>query len=134
MLNNNSLIDEVTPLKFFVSQNYPNPFREKTVIKYCVAFKTRVRICVFDHYGNVVEELVNEEKQPGTYEVEFKSSFDHLGENRKLDQGYYSYTMNAEDYVSEVKWLCINNKSGKINAKSILHSLFLLIICFAELV
>ena len=71
MLNNNSLMDEVIPLEFFLSQNYPNPFKEKTVIKYCVAYKTRVQITVYDSEGKEIEKLVDEEKSPGTYEVEF---------------------------------------------------------------
>ena len=124
MQNNNSLIDESTPLEFYLSQNYPNPFKEKTTIKYCVAYKTRVQLTVFDHYGNLVEELVDDEKQPGTYAVEFRATTNQFGEGRKLDQGYYSYQMQAGDFTSEIKWLCINNLSGKINMKSFIQSLF----------
>ena len=108
MLNNNSFMDEVIPLEFFLSQNYPNPFKEKTVIKYCVAYKTRVQIIVYDHEGKVIEKLVDEEKQPGTYEIKFNSSIDHSDEVRYLSNGYYFYRMFAGDYSSEKKWLCKN--------------------------
>ena len=74
VLNNNSRMDEVTPLVFHLGQNYPNPFNDKTVIKYCVAYKTKVRLTVFDEDGNEIEKLVDEEQKPGTYEVDFKSA------------------------------------------------------------
>ena len=69
--NNHSLPDDTLPLKFQLSQNYPNPFHGKTIIKYCVAYKTRIQITIFDLNGKEIEKLVDEEKKPGTYEVEF---------------------------------------------------------------
>ena len=108
MLNNNSRMEEVTPLEFFLSQNYPNPFKDKTVIKYCVAYKTRVQLTVYDSDGNVIEKLVDEEKQPSTYEVKFNALVDHSGKSRKLNDGYYFYRLKANDYTSEKKWFCKN--------------------------
>jgi len=99
MQNNNSIIDEVTPIRFFLSQNYPNPFSEKTVIKYCVAYKTRVQISVYKTEGKEIEKLVDEEKNPGTYEIEFKSA---VG-SRQLANGNYYYRLEAGDYKSEKK-------------------------------
>ncbi len=119
MLNNN---DEVTPTQFHLSQNYPNPFSEKTTIKYCVAYKTRVQISVYSTEGKEIEKLVDEEKNPGTYEVEFSACHSH--ESGKLDQGYYFYRMVAGDFTSEKKWLCINKLSGRLNMKSLLQFLW----------
>jgi len=99
MLNNNSLMDEVIPLEFLLSQNYPNPFRETTAIKYCVAYKTRVQITVYDSEGKEIEKLVDEEKQPGTYEVVFQSA---VG-SRQLVSGNYYYRLEAGEYKSEKK-------------------------------
>jgi len=106
MQNNNSIMDEVTPLAFHLSQNYPNPFSEKTTIKYCVAYKTRVQISVYNSEGEEIEKLVDEEKNPGTYEVEFSASHSRKGGN--LRDGYCYYKMTAGDYLSEKKWLCKN--------------------------
>jgi len=108
MLNNNSIMYEVTPLGFRLSQNYPNPFKEKTMIKYCVAYKTQVQITVYDSEGKEIEKLVNEEQKPGAYEVKFNALVDHSGKSRKLDDGYYFYRLKANDYTSEKKWLCKN--------------------------
>jgi hypothetical protein len=101
MLNNN---DEVTPIKFFLSQNYPNPFSEKTVIKYCVAYKTRVRIAVYNSEGEEIEKLVDEEKEAGTYEVVFQTATrlpDGQVGNRQLANGNYFYRIEAGEYKSE---------------------------------
>ena len=103
MLNNNSLMDEVMPLEFFLSQNYPNPFKKKTLIKYCVAYKTRVQITVYNSEGKEIEKLVDEEKNPGTYEVEFSASG-----RLDLPDGYYYYRMEAGEYKSENKILTIH--------------------------
>ena len=101
-------MDEATPLQFRLSQNYPNPFKDKTVIKYCVAYKTRVQLTVYDSEGNVIDKLVDEEKQPSAYEVKFNASIDHSGKSRKLNDGYYFYRLRANDYTSEKKWFCKN--------------------------
>ncbi len=64
-------MNDLEPSEFYLSQNYPNPFREKTIIKYCVAYKTRVKLTVYNSEGKEIKKLVDEEKNPGTYEVEF---------------------------------------------------------------
>ncbi len=68
---NNNHDDEVIPLNFYLAQNHPNPFRNKTTIKYCVAYKTRITINVFDHNGEMIDKLVDEEQEAGTYKIEF---------------------------------------------------------------
>ena len=97
MLNNNSIAEEVTPLEFYLSQNYPNPFKDKTTIKYCVSYKTHVNLTVLDAERNEIEKLVDEEKKPGTYEVVFQSA---VG-SRQLAIGDYFYRLQAGDYRSE---------------------------------
>jgi len=91
--------DEMIPLKFHLSQNYPNPFKEKTTIKYCVAYKTKVRITVYNSEGEEIEKLVDEEKKPGTYEVEFQS----VVGDRQLEVGNYCCCFEAGEFRSEKK-------------------------------
>ena len=97
MLENNSLMDEVTPLQFRLSQNYPNPFKEKTVIKYCIAYKTRVKLTVYNSDGEEIEKLIDEKKKPGTYEIVFQS----VVGSRQLASGTYYYRFEAGAYKSE---------------------------------
>jgi photosystem II stability/assembly factor-like uncharacterized protein len=69
---------------FYLSQNYPNPFNPSTVISYQLPVSGLVTIKVYDILGNEIATLVNEEKQPGTYEVEFNLNSD---EGRNLSSG-----------------------------------------------
>ncbi|MCW3071697.1 MAG: hypothetical protein JWO44_1587 [Bacteroidetes bacterium] len=50
-------------------QNYPNPFRDMTTIKYRVSEKANVDISVFDLTGKKVATLVKQQVQEGTYET-----------------------------------------------------------------
>ena len=103
MLNNDSFTDDVIPLEFYLSQNYPNPFKEKTIIKYCVAYKTRVQLTVYNSEGKVIEKLVDTEKNPGTYEVGFDASTCHSHESGNLKERTYYCRLLAGEYKSEKK-------------------------------
>ena len=95
------MMNDATPLMFRLSQNYPDPFMGKTRITYCVAYKTRVRLRVLNSTGEVIDTLVDEEKNPGTYEVGFAARVYPSGEDRNLASGKYSYRLEAGDYLSE---------------------------------
>jgi photosystem II stability/assembly factor-like uncharacterized protein len=87
--------NETSGFKFELSQNYPNPFNPITKIKFQIPDQVRndsrlVTLKVYDVLGNEIATLVNEEKQPGTYEVEFNS---HSGEGRNLPSGVYFYQL-----------------------------------------
>jgi hypothetical protein len=104
MHNYDSLTEEITPDEFFLSQNYPNPFRDKTIIKYCIPYKTKVQISIYNSRSEIIAKLVNEEKDPGTYETEF-----HLAKYSGTvneDNKYY-YRLEAGDYYNEKKMICL---------------------------
>ncbi|OGU63626.1 MAG: hypothetical protein A2W30_09685 [Ignavibacteria bacterium RBG_16_36_9] len=98
-------MNDLIPSEFHLGQNYPNPFREKTVIKYCIAYKTRVVLTVYNSEGEEIEKLVDEEKKPGTYEVVFSRATCHSGESRNLLTGIYYYNLEAGEYKSEKKMI-----------------------------
>ena len=90
--------------EFSLSQNYPNPFNPSTTIKYTVPQTAQVQIKVFDVLGNEIETLVNEEKQSGTYEVEFNS---HSGNVRNLPSGVYFYQLRAGNFIESKKMILL---------------------------
>ncbi|MBZ0198634.1 MAG: T9SS type A sorting domain-containing protein, partial [Ignavibacteriaceae bacterium] len=79
-----------SPTEFSLFQNYPNPFNPSTTIKYGVSDKQIVEINVFDVLGTNVASLVNEQKEPGDYEIRFDAS--------TLSSGIYFYTMTAGNF------------------------------------
>ncbi|MDP2362625.1 MAG: T9SS type A sorting domain-containing protein [Ignavibacteria bacterium] len=102
-------MNDFIPLEFFLSQNYPNPFKDKTVIKYCVGYKTRVQLTIHNSEGKVLEKLIDEVKHPGTYEIKLNASAADPGKVWKLPDGYYFYRLDAGEYFSDKKWLCKNS-------------------------
>ncbi len=88
--------DEIIPLKFYLCQNYPNPFRGKTKIKYCIAYLTNVKIALYNLDGKMIQKLLDQKQEAGTYEIIFNPA-----NIRFLVPGTYFYRMNAGDYLSE---------------------------------
>lgn len=87
-----------TPVKFELLQNYPNPFNPASTISYNVAAKELVSLKVYDVLGNLVQQLVNEVKEPGRYSVEFNS-------NGKFSSGIYFYELRAGNFVQTRKMI-----------------------------
>ena len=100
---------DIIPTKYSIKQNYPNPFNPVTTIEYTIPTSpyptpyqgegTRERffvtLKVYDVLGNEIATLINEEKQPGTYSVQF----DGAG----LSSGVYFYTLTAGNFVESKK-------------------------------
>ncbi len=66
-------MEEIVPTEFQLSQNYPNPFKTRTTIKYCVPDKMKIKLEIFDANGNKLKTLVDEIKEAGTYKAEFNA-------------------------------------------------------------
>lgn len=86
--------DKGTAEKFDLFQNYPNPFNSNTIISYRLTVSSRVILKVYDVLGREAATLVNEEKSPGVYEVEFDASSAAGG----LSGGIYFYRLHTENY------------------------------------
>jgi len=82
------------PESFYISQNYPNPFNPVTNLEFGISDLEFVSLKVYDVLGNEIKTLVNENKSPGTYRVEFDGS--------NLSSGMYFYKITAGEFT-EVK-------------------------------
>jgi len=80
--------------KYWLGNNYPNPFNPSTKIMYSIPKENFVNLTVFDASGREVESLVNGKKQAGIHTVEFKAD--------NISSGIYFYRINAGDF-SDVK-------------------------------
>lgn len=90
---------EIIAVNYILEQNYPNPFNPTTNIKFRIADFGFVSLKVYDVLGNEVSVLINEEKQAGSYEVEFSG--------RGLPSGTYFYQLTAGNYVETKKMLLL---------------------------
>jgi hypothetical protein len=99
----NILVDvnqgEEIPSEFSISQNFPNPFNPSTVIKYAIPTSQFVRLKIYDIFGKEVATLVNENKTPGTYNVNFDAS--------NLSSGIYFYKIQAGNFSQTKKLLLL---------------------------
>ena len=95
-----SVSDEiVTPAKFELKQNYPNPFNPTTSIECVVPSSEYVSLKVYDVLGNEVASLVNENKNAGSYRIDFNAS--------TLSSGVYFYKITAGNYTETKKMMLI---------------------------
>jgi tetratricopeptide (TPR) repeat protein len=87
------------PQNFNLSQNYPNPFNPSTKISYELRVAGYIVLRVFDALGKEVVTLVNEVKNAGRHEVEFKAD--------NLPSGVYFYSLSAEGKQIGVKRMAL---------------------------
>jgi len=59
---------------YHLYQNYPNPFNPITKIGYQLKGRGRVKIMIYDIKGELIRQVLNEEKEGGYYEAEFDGS------------------------------------------------------------
>ena len=100
--NSTKAVDEnIIPDKFYLSQNYTNPFNPSTTINYQISKACHVTLKVYDVLGREVAKLIDEFKQPGNYSVEFRVK------NEGYASGVFFYQLKAGNYSSFKKMLFI---------------------------
>jgi len=92
------------PDNYNLSQNYPNPFNPVTKIKFDIPSSVRrqtsnVKLIIYDISGKEVRTLVNEQLQPGSYEVTFEAA--------SLSSGVYFYKLEKGSYSKVLKMALI---------------------------
>ncbi len=87
------------PVNFSLSQNFPNPFNPSTVINYSLPKQTFVNITIYNSLGGEIELLVNQEKQAGSYAVQYDAS--------GVSSGVYFYAIKTSEYVQVKKMLFV---------------------------
>ncbi|MCI0495160.1 T9SS type A sorting domain-containing protein [candidate division KSB1 bacterium] len=82
-----------------LEQNYPNPFNPTTQIRYQIARAEKVDLILYNILGERVAQLVNEQQNPGSYEVNFNAS--------NLAAGVYLYQLKAGNFSAAKKLLVV---------------------------
>jgi hypothetical protein len=68
-------------------QNRPNPFANSTTIEVIIPQSCRVQLMLYDQMGRPIQELMDEMKSPGKYQVKLSKN--------GLSSGTYYYKLNA---------------------------------------
>ena len=96
------LSNEVTigvPDKFYLSQNYPNPFNPTSNLGFGISKLGFVSLKVYDSQGKEVAVLVNENKAPGYYNIQFNGS--------NLSSGVYYYRLESKSFVQTKRMMLL---------------------------
>jgi endoglucanase len=72
---------------FILYQNRPNPFHNSTQIDFEMIRQTKVHLNVIDPLGKIVDRVINENRDVGTYHVVF--------EGKQLSSGIYFYILKT---------------------------------------
>ena len=87
------------PSKYFLGQNFPNPFNPSTEIQFSLPRKSRVTLTIFDLLGREVATLVSEELSAGSY----STRWDAVGH----PSGVYLYRLQSAEFVETKKLLLL---------------------------
>ncbi|MEO8665315.1 MAG: T9SS type A sorting domain-containing protein [Ignavibacteria bacterium] len=87
------------PEKFYLSQNFPNPFNPETKISYDLPSDSKVSLKVFDISGKEVAVMLNDFRTAGYYTIVFNTG--------NLSSGIYFYTLSASDNTMTKKMMVI---------------------------
>jgi len=83
---------EQAPKAFALEQNYPNPFNPATTIQYSILKRSPVTLKVYDALGRVINTLIDEIQESGTYRATFDGS--------SLASGAYFYKLVAGEFTA----------------------------------
>ena len=91
---------EEIPIRYELSQNYPNPFTNTTTIQYSISKTTHVNISIFDVSGRLIKVLADGIHQPSYYSVKWNGKDNRGGE---VSPGVYFYRLEAEGFTDSNK-------------------------------
>ncbi|MBI4536078.1 MAG: T9SS type A sorting domain-containing protein [Ignavibacteriae bacterium] len=95
---------EGVPAEFALHQNYPNPFNPSTRISFALPKQENARLQIFDMLGRLVNTLVDENLDAGTYDVTWNGT-DRTGAS--VASGVYLYRLETSSFASVRKMLLV---------------------------
>jgi hypothetical protein len=88
----------VVPRRFELSRNYPNPFNPSTTIGYALPTVVHVALAIYNVLGEQIQILVDENKEAGYYQVQWKP---------QISSGTYFYRLQAGTFVKTNKLILL---------------------------
>jgi hypothetical protein len=87
--------EEALPIRFWLGENYPNPFNPLTTLEFAIPVRSRVTMKLYDVSGREVRTLADEEMDPGQHKIILQAS--------GLSSGVYYFRMTAGTFVQTRK-------------------------------
>ncbi|MEO8398429.1 MAG: FlgD immunoglobulin-like domain containing protein, partial [Ignavibacteriaceae bacterium] len=94
--NDNRIISSLNIISlpsFQLYQNFPNPFNPATTIKFSIQKKQFIKLRIFDLLGREIKTLIDEEKESGTYSIEWNGK---NNEGNHAASGIYLIKLDSE--------------------------------------
>jgi len=96
--------ENIVPLKFTVSKNYPNPFNPTTKIDYALPTESDVVLSIYNIKGQLVKRIKHENQPAGYHQIVWQGRNDN---NRRVASGVYFYRLKAGKYEKTKKMLLL---------------------------
>ena len=94
--------DSEVPGHFTLTQNYPNPFNPITTIPYMVEKEGHISLMIFNVLGQVVKTLVDENKVPDRYTVEWDGTNE---QGLRVASGVYFFRLQQGSFAKTRRML-----------------------------
>jgi len=92
------------PIKYSLSQAYPNPFNPVTTLRYDLPEQATVNIIIYDMLGREVRTLVNTTQDAGFKSVIWNATNDY---GKPVSAGVYLYQIQAGEFVQTRKMVLL---------------------------
>ena len=99
MISNNTATQVVSSDQTVLFQNFPNPFKESSVIEYYLHAPGDVTLTVSDALGKIVLRIRNENMSQGKHAVQLT--------NKNLSGGCYVYQLTTGNFTDTKRMMVI---------------------------
>ncbi len=97
-----TVTDNSSPKVYSLGQNYPNPFNPATTMVYSIPKDSRVRIEVYNISGELVQTIIDEVKEAGTYSIQWNA--------QRQPSGIYFYRLLTGEPLSQTGFMIRETK------------------------
>lgn len=87
------VLEDISPITCYLSQNTPNPFSQVTTIKYQIPYDSKATLKIYDIAGRLVRTLVDQEVAEGCHTISWRGE-DNSG--KRVARGIYFYKLQVE--------------------------------------
>jgi len=93
-------LENITNIQFSLSECYPNPVVEQTLIKYSLPIEANVKFQIINTAGRIIKTLINSKQQPGYYKLSWNVK--DISQS-VLPNGVYFYQFKADNFSATRK-------------------------------